>query len=72
MAALAMKKEALTKRRDELSTQLQPLGPAIQHAEFFRSKAPRAFAMSDGPEPSDMPVYIRGNPYAPGRWFLEA
>jgi hypothetical protein len=59
-------KEALTKRRDELAEQIRKLGPAIQHAEFFRSKAPRAFAMRDGEQPSDMPIYIRGNPYSPG------
>jgi hypothetical protein len=61
-----MKKERLTKQRDALTARLQPLGPAIQHAEFFRSKAPRAFAMHDSDQPADMPVYIRGNPYAPG------
>jgi len=59
-------KDALTKRRDELAEQIKKLGPAIQHAEFFRSKAPRAFAMHDGEQPSDMPIYIRGNPYSPG------
>ena len=56
----------LTKRRDELAEQIKKLGPAIQHAEFFRSKAPRAFAMHDSEQPSDMPIYIRGNPYSPG------
>ncbi len=60
------KKTALTKRRDELGGQIGSLGPKIQHAEFFSSKVPRAFAMRDGESPSDMPVYIRGNPYAPG------
>ena len=65
-AATRVKKDSLTKRRDELTAQLKPLGPAIQHAEFFRSKAPRAFAMQDGDHPADMPIYIRGNPYAPG------
>src|SRR5690606_20455383 len=30
------------------------------------SKAPRAFAMHDGDKPADMPISIRGNPYAPG------
>ena len=59
-------KEALTKRRDELAEQIRKLGPAIQHAEFFRSKVPKAFAMRDGEQPSDMPIYIRGNPYSPG------
>ncbi len=58
-------KDALTKRRDELDTQLKKLGDTIKHAEFFQDKTPRAFAMSDGPKPADMPIYIRGNPYAP-------
>jgi hypothetical protein len=60
------KKERLTKQRDALAARLQPLGPAIQHAEFFRSKVPRAFAMHEGEQLADMPIYIRGNPYAPG------
>lgn len=60
------KKAELTKRRDELAGKLNPLDGLIQHAEFFRSKAPRAFAMHDGDKPADMPIYIRGNPYAPG------
>ena len=60
------RKAALTKRRDELNGQIGRLGPAIQHAEFFSSKVPRAFAMRDGEQPTDMPIYIRGNPYALG------
>ena len=60
------KKESLTTRRDELTEQIRKLGPAIQHAEFFASKVPKAFAMRDGEQPSDMPIYIRGNPYSPG------
>jgi hypothetical protein len=59
-------KEALTKRRDEIDAQLKKLPGDVRHAEFFHDKTPRAFAMGDGKEPSDMPVYIRGNPYAPG------
>ncbi|GDY07405.1 hypothetical protein LBMAG52_08910 [Planctomycetia bacterium] len=54
------------KRRDEIAEQLKKLAAAIQHAEFFQSKVPKAFAMHDGEQPSDMPIYIRGNPYAPG------
>jgi len=42
------KKEALIKRHDNLAEQIKKLGPAIQQAGFFRSKAPRAFAMHDG------------------------
>jgi len=58
-------KESLTKRRDDLDVQLKKLAGDITHAEFFKDKTPRAFAMSDGPQPADMPVYVRGNPYAP-------
>ncbi|RFC45674.1 MAG: Protein of unknown function DUF1549/DUF1553/Planctomycete cytochrome C [Verrucomicrobia bacterium] len=58
-------KDALTKRRDALDADLKKLAGDINHAEFFKDKTPRAFAMSDGPQPSDMPVYVRGNPYAP-------
>jgi hypothetical protein len=61
------KLDALTKRRDDLAEQLKKLAGAIQHAEFFRSQAPRAFAMRDSDKPADMPIYIRGNPYAPGK-----
>jgi len=59
-------KETLTKRRTEIDDNLKKLGTQIQHAEFFRSMVPKAFAMRDSEAPADMPVYIRGNPYAPG------
>lgn len=58
--------EALTKRRDEIDAELKKVSGEIKHADFFKDKTPRAFAMGDGKEPADMPVYIRGNPYAPG------
>lgn len=58
-------KDALTKRRDELDAQLKRLAETIRHAEFFKDTTPRAFAMSEGPKPADMPIYVRGNPYAP-------
>jgi hypothetical protein len=61
----AAEKDALTKRRGELDAQIKKLADNIKHAEFFKDKTPRAFAMSDGPMPADMPVYVRGNPYAP-------
>lgn len=57
----------LTKRREAITELLKKLAASINHAEFFRSKAPRAFAMHDGDKPGDMPIYIRGNPYAPGK-----
>lgn len=58
---------SLTKQRDELTEKLKKLGTEIQHAEFFGSKVPKAFAMHDGENLADMPVYIRGNAYAPDR-----
>lgn len=64
-ASPSQDKDTLTKRRDELDAQLKKLADIIKHAEFFKDKTPRAFAMSDGPQPADMPVYVRGNPYAP-------
>ena len=57
--------DALTKRRDEIAALLRTKGGEIQHAEFFKSKAPKAFAMQDDAKPADMPIYVRGNPYAP-------
>ena len=59
-------RDALSKRRDELDARIKKLAGDLQHAEFFKDTTPRAFAMSDGPKPSDMPFYVRGNPYAPG------
>ena len=59
-------KESLAKQRDEIAEKIKKLASEIQHAEFFASKVPKAFAMRDGEHPADMPVYIRGNPYAPG------
>jgi hypothetical protein len=61
----ATDKDALTKRRDELDAQIKKLTETIKHAEFFKDKTPRAFAMADSPKPADMPIYVRGNPYAP-------
>jgi hypothetical protein len=57
--------DALTKRRDEIAALLKTKASEIQHAEFFKSKAPKAFAMQDDVKPADMPIYVRGNPYAP-------
>lgn len=59
-------KDALTKRRDEVDAQIKKLGETINHAEFFKDKTPRAFALGDGSRPADMPVHVRGNPYTPG------
>lgn len=57
-------RDALTKRRDEIAALLKTKASEIQHAEFFKSKTPKAFAMQDGEKPADMPIYVRGNPYA--------
>ena len=59
--------DSFTKQRDELTEKLKKFDIEIRHAEFFSSKVPKAFAMHDGEKPADMPVYIRGNPYAPGK-----
>ncbi len=56
-------KKSLEKRRDEVDALLKKLAAEITHANFFKDKTPRAFAMADGPAPADMPIYIRGNPY---------
>jgi flagellar biosynthesis/type III secretory pathway chaperone len=65
-------KESLVKQRDEIAEKIKKLASGIQHAEFFASKVPKAFAMRDGEHPTDMPVYIRGNPYAPGAVMLRS
>ena len=57
-------KEALTKRRDVIEARLKQIGSELNHAEFFKDKTPRAFAMSDGSQPKDTPIFVRGNPYA--------
>lgn len=66
VAPVTADKETLAKRRDEITELLKKLAAEIQHREFFQSEVPKAFAMRDGESPADMPVYIRGNPYAPG------
>ncbi len=54
------------KAKEEAAAKLKTLATEIQHAEFFKPQVPKALAMRDGSAPADMPVYIRGNPYAPG------
>lgn len=60
-------KEALTKRLEEIGAQIKKVDHEAQYAQWFRSKVPKAFAMHDGGKVGDMPIYIRGNPYAPSR-----
>ncbi len=67
LAMLEAEKVELTKRKDAITARVKKLDSEIEHADFFASKVPKAFAMCDGERPGDMPVYIRGNPYAPGR-----
>jgi len=59
-------KEAMAKQLDEINASLKQLATQIQHAEFFSSMVPQAFAMQDGKEPADITIYIRGNPYTKG------
>jgi hypothetical protein len=63
LAAMKAEREKLNAEKKTIDGQL---AAAIQHAEFFQSKVPKAFAMRDGEQPADMPIYIRGNPYSPG------
>ena len=63
----AADKPALEKRRDEIRKRQGQLPGDIRHAEFFLPAAPRAFALEEAPAPTDMPIAIRGNPYAVGR-----
>jgi hypothetical protein len=60
----AAERGTLEKRSNDLESELKKLVTQIQHAEFFKDRTPKAFAMQDGEKPADMPVYIRGNPYA--------
>jgi hypothetical protein len=59
-------KEALSKRRDEITDHLKRLAGELEHAAFFKPAVPRAFAVHDAEQPADMHITIRGNPYAPG------
>ena len=53
-------------RLKEIKARIGAIDSDLLHAWFFGDKRPKAFAMQDGPQPADMPVYIRGNPYAHG------
>lgn len=59
-------KEALTKKRDELTARIKTINGEIEHAKFFAPVLPKAFAVHDRDKPADMRVTIRGNPYALG------
>ncbi|MFO0817032.1 MAG: PSD1 and planctomycete cytochrome C domain-containing protein [Pirellulales bacterium] len=59
--------EDQAKRRGEIAERLRQLENEIRHAEFFAPGVPRAFAVQEAELITDMPIAIRGNPYAPGR-----
>ena len=54
-------------RQQTIRQRLGQIPGEIRHAEFFAPAVPRAFAVQDAPHPTDMPIAIRGNPYAVGR-----
>jgi hypothetical protein len=65
--ALAEKPEADSKKRhDALAAQLAALDTRIAHGEYFHPGKPEALAVADVPQPADMRLTIRGNPYALG------
>lgn len=59
-------KDGLTRKRDEIAGRLRGYPGRITHATFFAPTVPKAFGVQDAPQVGDMPIYIRGNPYAPG------
>ena len=59
-------REKLTKERDEESSRIGSLKKKIVHGEFFAPAVPRAYAVRDGEDPTDMNITIRGNPRALG------
>jgi hypothetical protein len=63
----AAEQQAATARLEQIRRRLQQIPGDITHAEFFAPSVPRAFAVQDATVPVDMPVAIRGNPYAEGR-----
>ena len=54
------------KHREELAAQTKALELKIAHAEYFDPGKPQALGVADVPEPADMRLTIRGNPYALG------
>jgi len=63
----AAEQETATARLEQIRRRMQKIPGEITHAEFFAPSIPRAFAVQDAAVPVDMPVAIRGNPYAEGR-----
>ncbi|GEP45104.1 PSD1 and planctomycete cytochrome C domain-containing protein [Brevifollis gellanilyticus] len=59
-------KPPIVKRLQELTPRIKVLQKDIQHSEFFAPAVPKAFAVHDREQPTDMRITIRGNPYALG------
>jgi hypothetical protein len=66
LAKAGANKQSLRKQRDEIAERLKKLPAEIEHAEFFATSVPKAFAVHDAEKPGDMRINIRGNPYATG------
>lgn len=66
-AATGTAEQPAGEQLENIRKRLRQLGTEITHAEFFAPAVPRAFAVQDAAGPVDMPVAIRGNPYAEGR-----
>ncbi|MFM7059190.1 MAG: PSD1 and planctomycete cytochrome C domain-containing protein [Planctomycetota bacterium] len=58
---------AATARLEQIRIRLRQIPGEMTHATFFAPAVPRAFAVEDAAVPVDMPIAIRGNPYAEGR-----
>lgn len=56
----------LSARRDQIAGVLQNTTGELEHAEFFAPVSSKGFAVQEGDYRGDMPIYVRGNPYAPG------
>lgn len=63
----AAEREAANQRLEQIRSRLKQLPTEITHARFFAPAIPRAFAVEDAAVPVNMPIAIRGNPYAEGR-----
>jgi len=56
----------LTREQERIAAEIGRLDRDLVHAEFFAPRPPRACAVTDAPDPADMPIHIRGNPRATG------
>jgi hypothetical protein len=65
--APAEESSSATAKLEKIRSRLRQIPNEITHAEFFAPAVPRAFAVADAAVPVEMPIAIRGNPYAEGR-----